>query len=111
MSQPVDLDEQRGYQAPSGYHGVMPPSQQAYPFVYGAPPQGFGQAQTSESTSSRHRLILALCSLAVLMISLIAYASVLETWTATYMGVFALIGLGMVCVALVALNFVFHLKR
>jgi hypothetical protein len=112
MSQRVDLDEQRSYQAPTGYNGTLYQGPQAYPIVSGGlPGQTVVQPNKGESTTSRHRLILALCSLVALAIACIAFASVLETWTAPYMGVFALIGLGIVSVSIVAINVAFNLKR
>ncbi len=112
MSQRVDTDEQRGYQAPTGYHNVPYQGQQPYPGVFAAQPAPMVvQPKPGESVSSRHRLILALFSLGVLVIALIAFASVLETWTASAMGTFALLGPGLVCLTVIGINAVFNLRR
>ncbi len=112
MSQHVVTDEQRGYQPPTGYHDAPAQGQQPYPGVFVVPPGPvFMPPKPTESVSSRHRLILALFSLFTLVIALVAFASVLETWTASAMGVFALLGLGMVCLTLIGINAVFNLRR
>ena len=114
MSQRVDLDEQQRYQAPSGEHGMLSQRQPGYPPLPGGmhmPIFVQPHTHTGESVSSRHQLILAICSLVALAVAVIAFASVLETWTATYMAVYALIGLGIVSVSIVAINFAFNLRR
>jgi hypothetical protein len=112
MSQRVDTDEQRGYQAPTGFHDIPYQGRQPYPGVLVVPPGPMVvPPKPGECVSSRHRLILALFSLLVLVIALIAFASVLETWTASAMGTFALMGLGLVCLTLIGINAVFNLRR
>lgn len=113
MSQHVDFEEQHSYQAPSEYTGALYQGQQEHVEVSaGSPGQGFVQPGGSDVAVSRHQLILAICSLAALAASVIAFISALET--DPYSGsviVAALIGLGLVCTAIVAINVSLHLRR
>jgi hypothetical protein len=112
MSQPIELDEQRSYQAPTGYSGVLYQGQPAYPGVTGRPPeQAAIQPNASEATTSRHRLILAVCSQAALAAAVIAFISALETDPIGSIPLFALLGLAVVSASIVAINVTFHLRR
>jgi hypothetical protein len=112
MSQPVDLDEQRSYQAPTGYTGVLYQGQQAYPGVSGRPPEQVAiPPHAGEFATSRHRLILAVCSQAALAAAAIAFVSALETEPIGSIPLFALLGLGVVSAAIVAINVTFNLRR
>ena len=115
MSQRVDMDEPHNYQAPSGYHDPLYQGQPAYPSVPGETSgQGLVQPTNSgESATSRHRLILALCSLGALAVAVIAFISALETFRdgSGYNPLFALIGLGLICATIATINVAFHRRH
>jgi hypothetical protein len=111
MSQQVEFDEQRSYQAPSGYNGVLYQGQQASSGGQSGQGQVFIQSDMDVSTTSRHRLILGICSLGALAVAVTAFVSALETWPNSSIPLFALIGLGLVCASIVALNVTFNLRR
>ncbi|HLW00895.1 MAG TPA: hypothetical protein VKT82_19705 [Ktedonobacterales bacterium] len=112
MSQRVDLDHQHSYQAPSEANGALYQGQQVHPLVPGGMPAPlFVPIKPGESSTSRHRLILALCSLGALAVAVIAFVSALETWPNSAIPLYALLGLGMVCFTIVCINISFNLRR
>lgn len=68
-------------------------------------------ALTDRLMMSRHRLILAPCSLVALAVAVIAFVSALETWPNSSIPLLALVGLGVVSAAIVAINFAFNFRR
>ena len=112
MSPYVDVDGQPGDQAPAEYPGAV----YAEPQARGAVPaasaeQGVAHPREHPSVGSRHRLILAICSHAALAASLLAFLKALETDPeSSSVIVAALIGLGLVCAAMVAINLTFPLQ-
>lgn len=113
MSQQVDFEEQQSYQAPSEYNGTVYQGQQEQVGVAGGSPgEVLVQPGANEVAVSRHRLILAICSLAALAASVLAFISALETDPySSAVIVAALIGLGLVCTAIVAINVSMHLRH
>ncbi|HEY7348614.1 MAG TPA: hypothetical protein VH599_09900 [Ktedonobacterales bacterium] len=112
MSQRIDAGEQSGYQAPSQYYGALYQGQQGFARGAGGT---FGplfvQGNLSEHTMMRHRLILAICSLAAVVISVIVLVVALDSYYGGTYIVSALIALAMVCTTIVAINVAFNLRR
>ena len=112
MSQYVDVDGQPGYQAPAEYDGEVYADHQARGKIPAqTTQQGVAQPNGHKTVVSRHRLILAICAHAALAASMLAFLSALKTDpNSDSVIVAALIGLGLVCAAMVAINlaFTFH---
>jgi hypothetical protein len=113
VSQHIDVNGPTGYQAHAEYAGTLyedPQARGKVPAV--SAEQGVAQPREPTSVGSRHRLILAICSHAALAASMLAFLSALETDpNSDSVIVSALIGLGLVCAAMVAINLSFTLHQ
>ncbi|HEU5368772.1 MAG TPA: HEAT repeat domain-containing protein, partial [Ktedonobacterales bacterium] len=109
MSQRVDFDQQRAYQDPHEYQGALyqEPSGH-YPALFGL---SGGQPGTAEPTPPRYRLAVALGSLLTLLAVLVTLVASLHTTDSGFVFLAALIGLGMICATIAAINFAFNFRR
>ena len=107
MSQQMNFDEeQRGYQ---GTYSPPPTPERGYYQFHEAPGQKLSQAYSGSSPSPGQRLALAIVSVAILVPVIAILLGDASLQFAALIG--RLIGLGIVCLAIVIVNIVFNLRR
>jgi hypothetical protein len=112
MSERIDVDEQQSYQNPYVYQSALYQGHAAHPAHR---PGLFGlvadQPGTGMSTSPRHRLIVAICSLFALLAVVVILLASLQRDASVFLILAALVALGLVCATIVAINVAFQLRR